>query len=195
MEENKRIQLSNKLHQIQLKLQAREFVKSKISYHWLEIFDEIKAAKIECHIDYLCIVSDESYTYFIDAIKELKRPEFSTSLVRTNEAGMMDRIFEIYPTIDSFKYIMNLPVLSSCESDFNSIIQLSNQLPYFDGEPVYFLSPDWSPLIRLNWKDVMEKGGDVFNGIPLPYIFINSSLTKILFKSLEDEWRVLDGRS
>jgi len=189
MEENKKILLNNKLEQIKLKLQAREYVHRKISYHWLEILDTIKAANIGYHVEYLCMVPEESYNYFMDAIHELKRPEFSSSLVRINESSMMDDIFDIYPSIDNFKYIMNLPILASPNTDFDTIIKQTNQLPDFGEDPVYFLSPDWSPLIRINWKDVIDKGAEVFNHIPLPFLFTNSTYSKILFKSLKDEWR------
>jgi hypothetical protein len=189
MVEKKKILLTNKLKQTALKLQVREYVKRKISYHWLDIFDSIKAAKIDYHIEYLCIVPEESHNYFIEAINDLKRPEFFTSLIKINEPNMMDNIFELYPSIDAFKYIMNLPQLSTSNTDFNTIIQQTNNLPKFEEEAVYFLSPDWSPLIRMNWKDIIEKGEDVFNHIPLPFLFTNPAHTKILFKSLEDEWR------
>lgn len=192
MDQSKKNILNAKIHQNQLKLHAREFVKRKITYHWLEIFDAIKAANIEHSIEYLCNVNSESYNYFIDAIKELNRSEFSNDLIKINEPSMMDNLFDKYPSIDSFKYIMNLPVIASSKYDFNSLIKESNQLPNFYGDTVYFLSPDWSPLIRLNWKDVVDKGGDIFNQIPVTFIFTNSKHTKILFKSLEDEFRILE---
>jgi len=38
---------------------------------------------------------------------------------------------------------------------------------------------------------VVNKGPLVFNTIPVSFLFINQSMTKILFKSIEDEWRFL----
>ena len=191
MEQSQKNVLNAKINQTRLKLQAREFVKRKITYHWIEIFEAIKAAKIGYQIEYLCIVNQESFNYYIDAIKELNRPEFSSELVKVNVTGMMDNLFDKYPSIDAFKYIMNLPLVLSSKYDFNIVIKESFQLENFYEEPVYFVSPDWSPLIRLNWNDIVEKGNDIFNHIPATYIFTNASFTKILFKSLEDEFRIL----
>lgn len=189
MEENKKILLAQKRKETELKLYAREYVKRRITFHWLDILTSIANKNIQYKIEYLCSVTKELYPYFVDAINEINHPLLSADLIRVDEITMMDSLFDQYPSVEALKYMMSLPVILSSNQDFNTIIHQDNNLKTFFDEPVYFLSPDWSPLIILNWKEVIEKGEEVFSNIPLAYIFTNANNSKILFKSIEDEWR------
>lgn len=190
MEQTNKNKLAEKLKETEFKLYANEYVYKKISYHWLDILNSIKCAGIKCEIISLCSVSKEQYPYFAAAIDKLNRSDLTRELITIDDHSKMDKMFEKYPSIDSFKYVMDLPLLSSRGLEFNEIITDSKQLPEFDEEPVYFISPDWSPTIRLSWKEVIEKGDEAFSNIPLAYVFSNSTFSKILFKSIENEWRI-----
>jgi len=191
LEQTNKIRLAEKLKEAELKLYASDYVHRRISYHWLYIFKSIKAVGINCEIICLCSVSEEAYPYFVTSINKLNHPELTPGMISIDAPVMMDQLFEKYPSVDAFKYVMDLPVVSSANVEFHEIIQEINLLPDFSEEAVYFISPDWSPTLRLSWKDVAERGGEVFSNIPLAYIFTNASFSKIIFKSLEDEWRVL----
>ena len=181
--------LSEKRKQLQLKLTAQDLVKRNIVYHWMEIFENIKQSGISYQIEYLCIVNEELHPYVLNEVNELKHPEFNQSLVRKGDEIEMDTFFRKYPSIEPLKYIPDLPVLSNSDN-LKLVFEQADELLDFKNEPVYFLSPDWWPVLQLNWQDVLKYGQAIFSDIPLPFLFTDKSLQKILFKSIEDEWRI-----
>ncbi len=190
MDSNKLL-LKKKLVELNLKLQAKDFVKDRISYHWIPILDSIISQGIFYEIVSLCNVTQESYLALFRAIEDLKHPALCSSLIQLSDKNMIDDFYIKFPSLDKLKYVMNLPKINSPNQEFHEIISQKEGLPNFEQEQVFFLSPDWSPVIKLNWKDIIEKGELIFNDIPLSYMFSNLSFSKILFKSLEDDWYVV----
>jgi hypothetical protein len=181
--------LSEKRRQLQLKLNAQELVERKIVYHWLEVFEAIKQSGINYQIEYLCIVSEEIHPYVLQAVEDLNNPEFNEGLVRKDSETEMDAFFRKYPSIEPLKYIPDLPVLTDSDN-LNFVFEQANEQIGFGNESVYFLSPDWWPVLKLNWQDIKQQGAEIFANTPLPFLFTDKSHQKILFKSLEDEWRI-----
>lgn len=189
MDKDKQDALSAKRKQLQLNLTARELVKRKIGYHWMEIFEAIKEAGINYQIEYLCVVPEELHPYILKSIEDLKLAEFNEVLVKTGEQSMMDLIFEKYPSTEPLKYIPELSMISTSDN-LKLVFEQADNLLNIRDEFVYFFSPDWWPVLKLNWHDVLIKGSEIFADIPLPFLFTDMSHQKILFKSLEDEWRI-----
>ena len=189
MNNEKKDILSEKRKQLQLKLTAQELVKRNVVYHWIEIFEAIKQSGVNYQIEYLCIVNEEIHPYVLQAVEELKRDEFNQSLVRIGDETEMDTFFRKYPSIEPLKYIPDLPVLSNSDN-LKLVFEQADKLLDFKNEPVYFLSPDWWPVLQLNWEDVLKNGDEIFADIPLSLLFTDKFFKKILFKSIEDEWRI-----
>ena len=181
--------LDEKRKELQMKLNARDFVNRKIIYHWKDIFENIKIQGVKYKIESLCVVSSEMHPYILTAIDEMAYPEFSHDLIRVGNGTKMDAIFDKYPSMQPLKYIPDLPVLAVSDQ-LNLVFNEASQLLKWSNEDVYFFSPDWWPVLQLNWKDVLEHGSDLFSNIPLPFIFTDMSGNKILYKSIEDEWRI-----
>ena len=191
MENHNKILLSNKLKTLSIKLQAQDFVKNRISFHWLKILDSIISSGMRYEILNLCNVTEEAYPSIVKAIEDLGHPALSSSLVHLGGKDIIDDFYTKYPSIDQFKYVVNFPKINLPNQEFHEIINQKEKLPDFKTNPVFFLSPDWSPLIKLDWNDIIEKGKLVFSDIPLSFIFSDSSFSNILFKSLEDDWYVV----
>ena len=189
MNNDKKNVLAEKRRQLQLKLTARDLVKTKILYHWMEIFENIKKCGISYQIEYLCIVNEELHPYILNEVNELKHPGFNQSMVRRGDESEMDTFFRKYPSIEPLKYIPDLPVLSNSDN-LKLVFDEADKLLDFRNEMIYFLSPDWLPVLKLNWQDIKKLGHEIFADIPLPFLFTDKSHKNILFKSLEDEWRI-----
>lgn len=189
MNNEKKNILSEKRKQLQLKLSAQELVKRNIVYHWLDVFEAIKQSGINYQIEYLCVVPEDLHPYIAQAVEDLKHPELKKELVKMRVESIMDLIFEKYPGTQPLKYIPDLPVLSNSDN-IKLIFEQADKRIDFGNESVYFFSPDWWPVLKLNWQDIKKNAAELFADIPLPFLFTDKSLQKILFKSLEDEWRI-----
>jgi len=158
--------LAEKRRQLQLKLTAQELVKRNIIYHWLDIFETIKQSGINYQIEYICMVPEDLHPYIVQTIEDLKHPELKKELVKTGVENMMDLIFEKYPGTQPLKYIPDLPLLSNSDN-LKLVFDEADKLIDFENEPVYFLSPDWLPVLKLNWQDIKKLGHEIFADIPL----------------------------
>ena len=177
-----------KQKQLQLKLEAKKFVHRRIVYHWLSVLESLDTLRIEYDIESLCYVSEEAYPFYVDEIRALKHGLIDTDKILIGEEKRMNEFFTRYPSRDVLKYVMNIPLLSG-NSDLTDLFHRANQLLSFKEEYVFLISPDWSPVLRIHWKKMMEIGVFDFCETPCTLIFTDSRYQKILFKSIEDEWR------
>lgn len=172
-------------------MEASHFVERKIRFHWLEVAERIEDVGLSYSINELCVVREELAPFIQDSVQRFNHPLINESMVRVGMSTMMDVVFDLFPSTELLKYNMDIPLLPVQTEDLSVLFQKADQLIGFETEPVFFLSPDWSPVLVLNWAEVVNKGPLVFNDIPVSFLFINQSMTKTLFKSIEDEWRFL----
>jgi hypothetical protein len=154
----------------------------------LEVFERIEQAGVTYSFKELCVVREELAPFVQDVVRQINHPFIHPSLVQVGLSTMMDNVFDRFPSTGLLKYTMDIPLLPVQTEDLSLIFEKADQLVRFENEPVFFLSPDWSPVMELCWRDVVNCGPSVFSDIPVSFLFINESMTKILFKSIEDEW-------
>ena len=189
MKESEKTLLLLKRKQLQLKLQATGYVKMGITFHWLDYFRTIKQLGIFYQIDYLCYGTEEEKPYLQKAIVALKEPFLLPEMVTNTNDGTRERILELYPSVSDFKYIMNLPLLDEHNTDVEAMLGKAGLLLQCSNGPVYFFSPDASPVMQLNWEDLLANGNKIFNDGILSLVFTDLSGKWIIFRSIEHEWR------
>lgn len=178
-----------KRRQLQLKLQATEQVKMGIVFHWLDYFHTIQQLGIFYQIDYLCYGTEEEKPYLQKAILALKEPFLLPKMVTNTRDGTRERILELYPSVSDFKYIMDLPLLDENNTDVEAMLGKASQLLNCKSEKVYFFSSDASPVIQLNWQDLLTNGNKIFNDGIHSLVFTDLSNKWVIFRSIEHEWR------
>ncbi len=177
-----------KQKQLQLKLEAKEFVHRRIVYHWLSVLESLDTSKIEYEIESICYVSEEAYPFYVDEIRALKHPLVNTNKIHIGEEKRMNEIFTRYPSTAALKYVMDIPILPG-NDDLKDLFHRANHLLSFNDDFVFLISPDWSPVLRIHWKQMLEIEKFDFCETPCTLIFTDNQHQKILFKSIEDEWR------
>jgi hypothetical protein len=178
-----------KRKQLHLKLQAADYVKTGITYHWLDYFKTIQGLGIFFEIDYLCYGSEEEIPPIQDAIRALNEPYLLPEMVIHNPGGIREQILQLYPSVSDFKYVMNLPLLDEYNTDTAAMLSKARQLLGCSNELVYFFSTDASPVTRLNWEDLLANANRIFDDGIISLVFIDISRQWIIFRSIENEWR------
>ena len=181
--------LVSKRRQLQLKLQATVQVKMGIVFHWLDYFHTIQQLGIFYQIDYLCYGTEEEKPYLQKAILALREPFLLPEMVINNRDGTRERILDLYPSVSDFKYIMDLPLLDENNTDVEAMLGKASQLLNCKSEKVYFFSPDASPVIQLNWQDLLTNGNKIFNDGIHSLVFTDLSNKWVIFRSIEHQWR------
>lgn len=189
MLESEKDLLTLKRRQLQLTLQANSYVKMGIAFHWLDYLKTIRQLGIFYKIEYLCFGTEEERPYLQKAILKLEDSFVSPELVTSSDNGLRERILELYPSVSEFKYIMDLPLLDENNTDVEAVLHKAGQLFHCKSEPVYFFSTDASPVIQINWEDLLANGNKIFNDGILSLVFTDLSNKWIIFRSIEHEWR------
>ena len=189
MTESQKVLLVLKRRQLQLKLQATVQVKMGIVFHWLDYFHTIQQLGIFYQIDYLCYGTEEEKPYLQKAILALREPFLLPKMVTNNRDGTRESILDLYPSVSDFKYIMDLPLLHENNTDVEAMLGKASQLLNCKSEKVYFFSPDASPVIQLNWQDLLTNGNKIFNDGIHSLVFTDLSNKWVIFRSIEHEWR------
>ena len=189
MTESQKDLLVLKRRQLQLKLQATVQVKMGIVFHWLDYFHTIQQLGIFYQIDYLCYGTEEEKPYLQKAILALREPFLLPKMVTNNRDGTRERILDLYPSVSDFKYIMDLPLLDENNTDVEAMLGKASKLLNCKSEKVYFFSSDASPVIQLNWQDLLTNGNKIFNDGIHSLVFTDLSNKWVIFRSIEHEWR------
>ena len=181
--------LEQKRKHLQMQLQAREYIKNGIQFHWLDYYNTIKALHLQCTIEWLCAATPEEQPYFAAAINALQHPDLKPEMVLITEESLLDKICNDFPTTSHFKYVMDLPLLKEYERNtIEALLMAQAQLQIKEG-PVYFLSTDCCPLLMLNWAELLEHGNEIFDHAFTSLIFTDLNYKWIIFRSIENEWR------
>lgn len=189
MNENQKELLAEKKKHLQIQLQAKEYIRRGITYHWLNYFSEIQNLGMEYHIEFLCMVTAEEQPYYTEALKDLKNPELKPEMVQVIAENPVDRILKKYPSTSHFKYVINLPLLSECDSDVSKMLRAAQDTLRIEAGPVFFFSSDCSPLLVLQWPELVEHANQIFDDNHISLIFTDPNTNWVIFRSIEEEWR------
>ncbi len=189
MNDAQKIQLASKRLRLQMKLQARRHIQLGIQFHWLGYFHTIKQLGMQYQIESLCHVTPAEQPFYIEAIKELNNPDLNPEMITTTGEGILDKVLKNHPSISAFKYVMDLPLLETWNTNAGDMLVKAQELLQFDDGPVYFLSDDCSPVLQLQWSELIKHAHEVFDDSCISLIFTDRDYSWIIFRSIENEWR------
>lgn len=189
MNKNQRQSLADKRSRLQKKIQVQKYVRQGIEFHWLEYYNTIKKLGLSCHIEFLCTCTADEQPYFEEAISDLNHPDLKPGMLQITNESLVDRIFKKYPSTSPFKYVMDLPVLSETETDVSKMLKEAQHRLGFKDDQIYFFSSDCSPLILLQWNQLVEQANRIFDDSNISLIFTDPGTNWIVFRSIEEEWR------
>lgn len=181
--------LALKRKHLQMQLQATEYINSGIRFHWLDYYNNIKALKMQCDIEWLCAATREEQPYCAKAIETLNHPDLKPEMVMVTEESLLDKICRDFPSTSHFKYVMELPLLSDYGSNTKEALLLAQVQLKIENSPIFFLSTDCCPLLQLNWDELLEHCNQIFNNRFTSLIFTDLNYNWIIFRSIEFEWR------
>ena len=189
MKENQKAALELKRKHLHLQLHAKEYIYRGIQFHWLEYFNALKKAGLQFEIEYLLTTTKEEEIFYKEAIEKVNNSDLNSNLAKVIPESLHDILLTDFPSISSFKYVMNLPLLNSYETDTSKMLLASQKFLDFKEEEVYFLSSDCSPLLKLRWNELIVHANDIFDDSLISLIFTDLNNKWIIFRSIENEWR------
>ena len=189
MNEAQKIQLTIKRQQLQMQLQARGRVQSGIQFHWLSYFNTIKQLGMQYHIESLCQVTAAELPFYTQAIQALNNPDLQPEMITICGESFLDNLFNDHPSTSAFKYVMDLPLLQTWNSNAVEMLQKAQELSQIRDEQVYFLSADCWPVMQLQWTELLQHANEIFDDSCISLVFTNKAKSWIIFRSIENEWR------
>ena len=144
---------------------------------------------MECNIEWPFTATPEEQPYFLAAIKALQHPEPKPEMVVVTEDSLHNKIYKDFPSTSHFKHVMDLPLLKTWETNASKeLLNARKILQIIDG-PVYFMSTDCSPVIELQWKELIQYADTIFDDSRISLIFTDPGYNWVIFHSIEYEWR------
>lgn len=189
LNETQKIDLATKRLRLQMQLQARRHIQSGIQFHWLNYFNTIKQLGMQYSIESLCHVTAAEQPFYIEAIKALNHPELNADMITTSGEDILDKVLKDHPSTSAFKYVMDLPLLATWNTNVGDMLVKAQELLQFDDGPVYFLSDDCSPILQLQWNELTGHADEIFDDSCISLIFTDKDYSWIIFRSIENEWR------
>ncbi len=189
MNETQKIELATKRLRLQMQLQARSNIQRGIQFHWLNYFNAIKQLGMQYHIESLCHVTAAEQPFYIQAIKALNNPELNSDMITTSGEDILDKVLKDHPSTSAFKYVMDLSLLATWNTNAGDMLRKAQELLQFDDGPVYFLSNDCSPVLQLQWSELIKHANEIFDDSCISLIFTDKDYSWIIFRSIEYEWR------
>ena len=181
--------LEQKRKHLLKQLQATEYINRGIRFHWLDYYDSIKSVHMQCNIEWLCAATSEEQPYFAAAIKSLNQFDLKPEMVVVTDESLLDKICKDFPSTSHFKYVMDLPLLIEYEGNTKEALLLAQERLKIKDSLIYFLSTDCCPLLKLDWRELVEHSNEIFNDSHTSLIFTDLNYNWIIFRSIENEWR------
>ena len=189
MNEAKKIQLATKRQHLQMQLQTRERVQSGIQFHWLSYFNTIKQLGMHYHMESLCQVTPTELPFYTEAIQALNNPDLQPEMITITGENILDNLFNDHPSTSAFKYVMDLPLLQTWNTNVVDMLRKALELLQIRDEQVYFLSADCWPVLQLQWIELLQHGNEIFDDSCISLVFTNKATSWTIFRSIENEWR------
>ena len=189
LNKDQHITLIAKRRQLHLKLEAQAVIYNSILFHWLGYFQTIKRLGLFHKIEYLCTATLEALPYYTAALAGVNGLHQSAGQVLTNDEGRREQILAAYPSASPFKYVMNLPLLDECNQDVAAMLKKAQLSLQINNGPIYFFSPECSPVLQLKWDEILQHGNEIFDDSCISLVFISEDHSWIIFRSIENEWR------
>lgn len=192
MNKDKRAELVVRKRNLLLKLQIAERIESTIS-DYLYIFDFLNTNGISYEIEYLTCVDAEHRALFLDALTcpPLCSYNFQENVIKlSNSRYVHEKVEQAFPSSLKLRY---LPALENYKKNYGSRssgFENAYKSLSVDNETVYFFICNYSPVIKLQLKDIVSNQETFFDDnqlsndvciVPLDYRWL-------IFGSIEDDW-------
>jgi hypothetical protein len=192
MNANKRAELDRKKRNLLLKLQIDERIQSTI-IDYLHLFDILNDNKVFYQIEYLTCENAEQHPLFLEALTypPLSGYNFQENVVKLSDNHYVhEKVHHLFPSSLKLRY---LPVLENYEKNFglrSSGFQNAYNLLGLENETVYFFICKYSPVIKLQLKDIVKYQAMFFdvNYLSNDVCIIPLDYRWLIFGSIEDDW-------
>lgn len=192
MNEDKQEELNFRKSQLLLKLKVDDLIKSTIN-DYLYIIEFLNRNKVEYEIEYLACVTEELHIAFLKALSDtdLSNYHFDKELIKLADSHYVhEKVEEIFPSSLQLRYFPRLPYYEkSLGLRSKAFLNACNLLALSD-ETVYFFYCKYSPVIKLDLRDLQQHiaaflDTDMLSNdvciVPLDFRWL-------IFGSIEDEW-------
>lgn len=164
---------------------------SFLSTWWLEIAQSLKNANCVWELEYLDVISENQYEYWIEKLKQEPWSSFSfpeTVIKKGNSYWVHEMLYSKYPSVLPLRYLPVLEQFSAGSKQHLDIFKAINAQLMLGNQSVFLFSIRMSPVIKINLFDLV---GLKFEDIILAHediaiMAIDGSW--LIFKSLEGEW-------
>lgn len=192
MNADKRAELDKKKRNLLLKLQIDEQIQSTIK-DYLYLFDILNDNKVFYQIEYLTCENAEQHPLFLEALTSppLSGYNFQKNVVKLSDSHYVhEKVQHLFPSSLKLRY---LPVLENYEKNFglrSSGFQDAYNLLGVENETVYFFICKYSPVIKLQLKDIVKYQAMFFdvNYLSNDVCIVPLDYRWLIFGSIEDDW-------
>lgn len=192
MNEDKRGELVKRKRNLLLKLQIDERIESTIK-DYLYLFDFLNDNNVFYEIEYLTCVNEEKRPLFLEALTypPLSNYKFQENIVKLSDSHYVhEKVQHLFPSSLKLRY---LPVLENYEKNFSlrssGFENAFNSLG-IQNETVYFFICNYTPVIKLQLKDIINYKAEFFdvNHLPNDVCIVPLDYRWLIFGSIEDDW-------
>jgi hypothetical protein len=192
MNDDKRAELVKKKRNLLLKLQIDERIQSTIK-DYLYLFDFLNGNRIFYEIEYLTCVNVEQHPIFLQALTNppLSNYNFQENVVKLSDSHYVhQKVEQFFPSSLKLRY---LPVLKNYEKNFglrSAGFENAYKLLGVENETIYFFIYNYSPVIKLQLKDIIKYKTAFFdlNHLSNDVCIVPLDYRWLIFSSVEDDW-------
>jgi len=158
---------------------------------WLEIANSLKQANCIWELEYLDVISQNQYDYWLEKLKLEPWSKFSfseTVIQKGNSYWVHEMLYSKYPSVLPLRYLPALEKFSSrSKSSLEILKEISAQL-MLDNQAAFLFYIRMSPVIKINLFDLVGFNFEdmVLEHEDMAIMAIDASW--LIFKSLEGEW-------
>ena len=158
---------------------------------WLEIANSLKQANCIWELEYLDVITDNQYDYWLEKLKLEPWSKFSfseTVIQKGNCYWVHEMLYSKYPSVLPLRYLPALEKFSSrSKSSLEILKEISAQL-LLGNQAVFLFYIRMSPVIKINLFDLVGFNFEdmVLEHEDMAIMAIDASW--LIFKSLEGEW-------
>ena len=158
---------------------------------WIEVANSIKEAGFDCSLEYLEVVIQEEYDFWIEKLKQAPwaNLSFPVSVIQIgNGYWVQEQLFSKYPSILPLRYLPNFPIKPNYKNDSTKMLKEIIDENNLKSQVIFLFYVRMSPVIKINLTDLLQLNLEEVLPEHEDVAVMARDGSWLIFKSLEGEW-------